>query len=55
MVFDVIKEHGQEVIDVICFKTKLPSSKVSSILLNLEFAGLIKCKPGKVFTLVKGF
>lgn len=53
-VFDVIKEHGQEVIDVICFKTKMPVSKVSSILLNLEFAGLIKCRPGKVYALAKG-
>lgn len=53
-VFNVIKEHGQEVIDVICFKTKLPVAKVSSILLNLEFAGLVKCRPGKVFTLAKG-
>ncbi|PKP34655.1 MAG: DNA-protecting protein DprA, partial [Bacteroidetes bacterium HGW-Bacteroidetes-15] len=53
-VFNVIKEHGQEVIDVICFKTKMPVSKVSSILLNLEFAGLVKCRPGKVFALAKG-
>jgi len=50
-VFDVIKERGQEVIDVICFKTKFPVAKVSSILLNLEFAGLIKSRPGKVFSL----
>jgi DNA processing protein len=53
-VFNVVKEHGQEVIDVICFKTKMPVAKVSSILLNLEFAGLIKCRPGKVFALAKG-
>ena len=52
-VYDVIREHGQEVIDVICFKTKMPSSKVSSILLKLEFDGLIKCRPGKVFALTK--
>ncbi len=53
VVYDVIREHGQEVIDVICFKTKMPSSKVSSILLKLEFDGLIKCRPGKVFALTK--
>lgn len=52
-VYHIIKEHGQEVIDVICFKTKMPSSKVSSILLKLEFDGLIKCRPGKVFALSK--
>ena len=52
-VLEVIKEHGQEVIDVICFKTNMPSSKVSSILLTLEFAGLVKCRPGKVFALAR--
>lgn len=50
-VFNVIQERGQEVIDVICFKTGLPVAKVSAILLNLEFAGLIKSRPGKVFAL----
>jgi DNA processing protein len=54
-VFAVIKEFGQEAIDVICYKTKMPVAKVSSILLNLEFAGLIKCRPGKVFALAKGY
>jgi DNA processing protein len=54
-ILNVIKEHGQEVIDVICFKTKMPVSKVSSLLLNLEFAGLVKCRPGKVFALSKNF
>jgi DNA processing protein len=54
-VLNVIKEFGQEVIDVICFKTKMPVAKVSAILLNLEFAGLIKCRPGKVFALTRSF
>jgi len=53
-IMDVIRENGSEVIDTICLKTKLPVSKVSSLLLNLEFSGLIKCKPGKVFTLARG-
>lgn len=52
-VFNVIKERGQEVIDVICFKTKFPVAKVSAILLNLEFAGLVKSRPGKVFSLTR--
>ncbi|MDD3567646.1 MAG: DNA-processing protein DprA [Bacteroidales bacterium] len=54
-VFGIIKEFGQESIDVICFKTRMPVAKVSSILLNLEFAGLVKCRPGKVFALAKGY
>lgn len=50
-IMNVIRENGSEVIDMICLKTKMPVAKVSSILLNLEFAGHVKCKPGKVFTL----
>ena len=38
-------------IDIICLRLKLPVSKVSPILLNLEFSGLIKNLPGKVYTL----
>ncbi len=53
VIFDVIKERGQESIDIICFKTKLPMAKVSALLLNLEFSGLVKARPGKVFSLVK--
>lgn len=51
LVVDALKENGQEIIDVLCFKTKMPMAKISSILLNLEFAGVVKCKPGKLFTL----
>jgi len=50
-IVDVLRENGSEVIDVICMKTRMPVAKVSSILLNLEFSGVVKCKPGKVFTL----
>lgn len=53
VIVDVLSENGQEVIDVICFKTRMPVAKVSSILLNLEFAGVVKCKPGKLFSLTQ--
>ena len=36
-------------IDSICRMSELKMSKVSSILLNLEFKGVVKCLPGKVF------
>ncbi|MDD2278003.1 MAG: DNA-processing protein DprA [Bacteroidales bacterium] len=52
-VFNVVRERGQEVIDVICFKTKFPVAKVSALLLNLEFAGLVKSRPGKVYSLTR--
>lgn len=52
IIVDVLREKGSEVIDVICHKVKMPVAKVSSILLNLEFSGMVKCKPGKVFALI---
>jgi DNA processing protein len=38
-------------IDNVCFHTGLPTSKVSSTLLNLEFQGLVKVLPGKIYKL----
>jgi len=30
----------------------LPSTKVVAALLNLEFQGIVKCLPGKVYQLI---
>jgi DNA processing protein len=38
-------------IDIICMKTSLPMSKVSSLLLKMEFDGIIKSYPGKIYSL----
>ncbi len=51
IIIDFLKEKGEIDIDLISLETKLPVSKVSSILLNLEFSGLIKSLPGKVYAL----
>ncbi|RPH28640.1 MAG: DNA-protecting protein DprA [Bacteroidales bacterium] len=51
IIVDYLKTVEQESIDLISIKTQIPVSKVSSLLLNLEFAGLVKTKPGKVFSL----
>lgn len=45
--FDQSEEQN---IDVICRKSGFTISKVSAMLLNLEFMGLIRCLPGKIFT-----
>lgn len=50
-IVDYLKTVEQESIDLICIKMQLPVSKVSSLLLNLEFAGLVRSKPGKIFSL----
>jgi DNA processing protein len=48
----LIQELKQAGIDEISIGTALPMSKVSSSLLNLEFEGVVKCLPGKVYSLI---
>ncbi len=47
----LLQEHGELAIDMLSMKTKLPSNKISALLLSLEFAGFVKPLPGKIFTL----
>jgi DNA processing protein len=49
---NLLKEENNLMIDVICLRTDLPVSKVSPLLLKLEFMGLIKSLPGKVYRLI---
>ncbi len=46
---NVIKEKETITIDDLCFVANLPMSKVSAMLLNLEFSGVVKSLPGKVY------
>jgi DNA processing protein len=48
-IVDLLRKEGEMAIDLICIKTTLPMNKVSPTLLNLEFAGIVKGLPGKVF------
>ena len=36
-------------LDEICYSTQMPISKISGLLLQLEFSNLVKSKPGKIF------
>lgn len=47
----ILKEKQQLPIDDLCLLCKLPMSIVSSVLLTLEFAGIIKSLPGKMYRL----
>lgn len=49
IVFDILKEENELTIDLICLKSNMSTSKVAPILLNLEFAGLVRALPGKVY------
>jgi len=48
-VLRALNENGECVIDSLCFSLQLPVSKVSTLLLSLELAGLVHSLPGKVY------
>ena len=50
-IVEFLKDNDKQSIDVICVKTNFPMSKVSAMLLNLEFSGIVKSLPGKCYTL----
>jgi DNA processing protein len=50
-IVNFIKENKNLEIDKICLMSQMPVSKVSAMLLNLEFEGIVKCLPGKVYKL----
>jgi len=49
IIMDVLNNSEELSIDIITIKTGMPMSKVSALLLNLEFSGLIKSLPGKIY------
>lgn len=49
---NILQQNGKLPIDSICLRAKLPMSKVSSALLNLEFQGVVRSLPGKIYSLV---
>lgn len=48
---NVLKEKESINVDDLCIISKMPMSKVSSLLLTLEFSGIVKSLPGKVYRL----
>ena len=52
LVVDLLNGSGSLSVDMISLNVNLPSSKVASVLLNLEFMGIIKCLPGKMYRLL---
>ncbi len=51
---DIIKNNGEATFDYIITHSELGFSKVSALLLDMEFKGLVKALPGRVFKLVYG-
>ncbi|MCX6274475.1 MAG: DNA-processing protein DprA [Bacteroidetes bacterium] len=52
VLIDLLKEKGKIDIDTLMIQSGLPVHKVSSTLLNLEFDGMLKALPGKMFELL---
>lgn len=50
-ILDILRESSELPIDLICIHSEMPMSRVSAMLLNLEFAGLVRSLPGKVYRL----
>ena len=51
-IVNILKEKQELGIDKISNLSKLSASKVASALINLEFEGIIKCLPGKVYRML---
>jgi len=49
IVMDILQEHGEASIDYLVLGSKLSNSKIAAVLLDLEFDGLVKCLPGKMY------
>ena len=52
MIMEILHEERTVSMDVIYLKVGLPISKVASLLLKLEFDGLLQALPGKIYKLI---
>lgn len=52
LIVALLKEHGEIDIDTLIIKSSLLPAKAANALLNLEFEGLLRCLPGKVYRLM---
>lgn len=48
----LLRSGGETNIDQLAREAGMPVSQVSALLLNLEFEGVVKCNPGKMFRLI---
>jgi len=51
-ILDILKLENELPIDIICTRAEMPVSKISPLLLNLEFSGMVKSLPGKVYKMI---
>jgi DNA processing protein len=51
-IFELLVKQGELTIDTICRSLDIPVYKLSSLLLQMEFKGLVKCSPGNLYRTV---
>jgi DNA processing protein len=52
LIYEKLKQEKELTIDVMCQVIDIPVHKLSSLLLQMEFNGIIKCFPGNVYRLI---
>jgi DNA processing protein len=51
-IFELLSGSGEQTIDTICRTLEIPVYKLSSLLLQMEFKGILKCSPGNLYRTV---
>ena len=51
-IYNFLKEHEKEQLDLIAISCQIPIFKVASVLLNMELKGVVRPLPGKMFEVV---
>jgi DNA processing protein len=49
LIYELINKEGELNIDAICRTLGMPVYKLSALLLQMEFKGLLKCYPGNIY------
>jgi len=52
LIVAILKEKGDLDIDTLLIETTMLPAKAASVLLNMEFEGVIRCLPGKIYRLI---
>ena len=52
LIYELLVKQGEMNIDAICRTTGIPVYKLSSLLLQMEFKGVVKCYPGNLYQTV---
>jgi DNA processing protein len=50
--YEILQSQEKPGIDMLSYKTQMPSSELANVLLNLEFKGLIRSLPGKRYMII---